>query len=370
MHKISLTSTLLILIINLLLFSNATNSNAEDTNTESFKNLSVTGQWFLAFEAGKKSGTDFNQFLLKRGYINIVKTINPSFSARITPDISVDREGDGEGDVELRLKYCYVKYSLPNSIFFSKAFLEFGLVHRPWLDFEEHINRYRVQGTMFLERNRILNSGDYGLTFVSNFGDLLDPEYKKKTDSANVGKFGSMAIGIYNGGGYHSIEQNTNKTIEGRLTLRPFYKAVPGLQLTYSSAIGRGNIEASPDWKLHTGFLSMEHHRFIFTAMYYRGIGNSYGTLVNDTGKSTKQSGYSVFGELRIFSKKASLFGRYDSLDFDEAFSNNSSRRYIIGIAYHFYGNCKMLLDYDRYEIKNTDTNSESIFEFAVEIYY
>lgn len=366
--KTLIYTTLIILCLFLLTLQNEI--QASDGKTGAMENLDVTGQWFLGFEAGKSSGAEFNQFLLKRGYINIVKNINSSFSARITPDISVDREGDGEGDIELRLKYCYVKYSLPGTNFFSDPFIEFGLVHRPWLDFEEHINRYRVQGTMFLERNRILNSADYGLTFVSNFGGTLDPEYKRETGSASLGKFGSMAIGIYNGGGYHSIEQNKNKTFESRISLRPFHQAVPGLQITYTNGIGKGNIETSPDWTLHSGFLSMEHRRFIFTAMYYQGTGNSYGTLVSESGAAAEQSGHSIFGELKMFSHKVSLFGRYDKFDFDEVFENESSRRFIFGFAYYFYKKSKIVLDFDKFEHIDSDKPGDSVFEFAVEISY
>ena len=93
----------------------------------------------------------------------------------------------------------HVNEGFPDFSLFSKPFIEFGLVHRPWLDFEEHINHYRVQGTMFLERNKIFNSADYGVTFVSNFGGEMGKEYKKRTNSSHLGKYGSIAVGIYNG---------------------------------------------------------------------------------------------------------------------------------------------------------------------------
>ncbi|MBD3386725.1 hypothetical protein GF407_17615 [candidate division KSB1 bacterium] len=92
-------------------------------------------------------------------------------SGRITPDISVDREGDGEGDLEMRLKYCYIDFKLPDFYLFTIPAIEFGLVHRPWLHYEDKINGYRAQGTMFLERNNIINSGDYGVTFTALLGE-------------------------------------------------------------------------------------------------------------------------------------------------------------------------------------------------------
>ena len=98
----------------------------------------ISGQWFLAYRHSKSA----REFILKRGYLTVQKKFTEQFSGRITPDITVDREGDGKGDVEMRLKYLYLKYNLPRFFFFNKSYMEFGLVQRPWIDFEEHINIY------------------------------------------------------------------------------------------------------------------------------------------------------------------------------------------------------------------------------------
>ncbi|MBE0673465.1 MAG: hypothetical protein IH591_02270 [Bacteroidales bacterium] len=56
------------------------------------------------------------------------------------------------------------------------SWLDFGMVSRPWLDFEEKINRYRVQGTMYTERVNIMNSADFGLTYVCLLGGKMPKE--------------------------------------------------------------------------------------------------------------------------------------------------------------------------------------------------
>jgi len=104
----------------------------------------ISGQWFMGYQYGDKGGNSVNVFNVKRGYIIIKKQITETISGRITPDISLDQEGDGRGDIELRLKYLYVKLKLPSVKIFTKPYIEFGLAHRPWLDFEEHMYRYRV----------------------------------------------------------------------------------------------------------------------------------------------------------------------------------------------------------------------------------
>lgn len=344
---------------------------AQNLSTGQVKDgFALKGQWFLSYEAGKLNDSDFNQFLLKRGYITIEKAFNSSISGRITPDITVDREGDGEGDIELRLKYCYLKYKFPEIAFLTGCFIEFGLVHRPWLDFEEHINEYRVQGTMFLERNTILNSADYGATLVSHFGGEMDGDYKQNVSDAYPGKYGSIAIGIYNGGGYHAIEKNLDKTVEWRLTIRPLVQYFPGLQFTYVGANGKGNIERPPDWNFHSAYVSWEHQKFVFTGMYFSGNGNSYGSAIDAVGNSLTQNGYSLFGELKFLSQKLSIMGRYDYFNSEIRLKNIFNERYIVGAAYHFLNGCKILLDYDMLETNQSNKKDESIFEVAVEVHY
>lgn len=220
------------------------------------KDFSVDMEWFLANRFGEKNNEPFNEFTLKRGYINIKKGISKNVSGRITTDITVDEEGDGEGDIELRLKYLYLKYKLKDILFLHKPFFEFGLVHRPWIDYEQIINRYRVQGRMFLERNDVINSADFGIVFMSLLGGEMDEAYKKHVNSKCAGKYGSLSFGVFNGGGYHAMENNRSKTFDGRLSLRPLPDFFPGLQFTYHGSYGTGNIEEEPHFHYQSLFTS------------------------------------------------------------------------------------------------------------------
>ena len=146
--------------------------------------MSFSGQWFLAFTVDEDDDVATNEFRLKRGYVTVKKKFNSRLSARVTQDIAVDQEGDGEGDIEIRLKYLYLRYTSDDWWIFSKPFAEFGLVHRPWLDFEQKTNPYRVQGTMYLERYKILRSADYGVTIGALLGDRIDEGYQNTVNDA------------------------------------------------------------------------------------------------------------------------------------------------------------------------------------------
>jgi hypothetical protein len=334
--------------------------------------LDIDMQWFMSYLSGKENDKTFNQFLLNRGYVTIKKKINKTFSGRITNDITVDKEGDGEGDVKVRVKYLYLKTELPSFGVFHKPYFEFGLVHRPWLDFEEHVNFYRVQGTMFVERNDILNSADYGIVLFSLLGGEMDENYKKTVNKNYAGKYGSFAVGVVNGGGYHAREKNKNKSLEGRITIRPFHKIFPGLQFSYNGAFGKGNTAEAPDWSYNLGYISYESSCLILTGSYFDGKGNSKGSAIKDTisFEALPQNGYSLFGEWKLFESQFSIIGRYDYFTREFPSADLTTKRTIAGLAFHFVPGSTLLLDYDYLDYSDKTKKNSYTFEIAVEFKY
>ncbi len=335
-----------------------------------FNGISFSGQWFLSYQSGRKSNVTDNEFLLKRGYITFQKKFDDHFTARITQDVSVDREGDGEGDIEIRLKYGYLRYQFGSNNILYKPQIEFGLVSRPWIDFEQAINPYRVQGTMFLERYGVLSSADYGITFLSLLGGEIDEEYQKKVNKNFPGRYGSIAFGIYNGGGYHAIEKNENKLIEGRLSLRPLPEIFPGLQLSYVGAYGKGNTGISPEFNVNTLFLSLETELIVLTGTYFRGKGFENGEKLSPENLPYNNNSYSVFADFNIPDTPVSLLGRYDYFNTDAEPEKINSKRIIVGASYVFLEGCKIIFDYDRVKRSNFTGNDDYIVEVAVEFRY
>jgi len=341
----------------------------QDNRQSPFDGLSFSGQWYMAYEVERSPDENFSEFKLKRGYVSVHKRFTERLSARITQDITVDQEGDGRGDIELRLKYGYMKYQLDQIAFLSQPFMEFGLVHRPWLDFEQKITGLRVQGTMFLERYWILRSADYGVMFGSLLGGQMDAEYRKNVSSAYPGRYGSIAFGLFNGGGYEAIEENENKLFEGRLTLRPLPAVLPGMQASCLVGHGKGNTTASPDLRYLAVFLSMEHSRFLATAQYYTGKGDVFGTAIDSEGKALDQRGFSLLGKVVTPISNLALFGRIDRFDSDTAVDDAEYHRYIAGLSVPIHQKSKIIIDYDHLE-SDLLSGIERTWEIAVEFNY
>ncbi len=320
-----------------------------------------SGLFFLNYEFEDGPEGYSNEFLLKRGYITFQSRLSEKVGVRFTQDVTIDQEGDGEGDIELRLKYAFVSYSFDNTRVFFKPVVEFGVVRRPWTDFEQRINDFRMQGSMFLDREKISASADYGITFVSLLGPPIENARELNLHPSYAGKYGSIGFGIYNGGGYAELEKNTNKLIEGQLTVRPLWNRLPGLQLTYAGSFGKGNIEQSPDFWKHLGFISYSSPRFVGTFQYYYGKGNLLGSKVYPNNEpiylrdgfyvrnnfSLPMQGTSTFGEVTPFNIPLIFTARFDWLENRET-SLNIRQRTIVGIAWRFPNGSKIMLDFEQ----------------------
>ncbi len=268
--------------------------------------VSLSGLFYLTYEVDEVDGEKSSRFFVPRAYLTMRVGILPKLSGRITFDTSQDLEGDGRGDMEVRLKYAYAEYEVGNWGLVRGLGLEAGIVHMVWLDFEEHINLYRMRSPMFLERTGIFNSADFGLTLGGGFGPDLPEDYTRSVSSHYASRYGSFAVGLYNGTGYHGDERNTDKVIQGRLTLRPLPDALPGLQVSGLAITGKGNQSAEsgeiPDWRTLDLFLSYQHPRGTLTAQHMWGEGNQKGTWTEPgaPGSAGDYSGYSIFGEGRL----------------------------------------------------------------------
>jgi hypothetical protein len=327
--------------------------------------------WYLSYQNGERgdndNGTGYSQFTIKRGYLTVKKDFLPWLTSRMTLDVTTvkdDAADDYTGSLAVRIKYMYGQFNLPDFAFLTKPFIEFGQVHMPWLDFEENLNWYRCQDTMFVERNNTFNSADVGINFVSLFGGLINEEYQKKVNSAYPGRYGSMALSLMNGAGYHAAENNGNKVLEGRLTVRPLPDIVPGLQLSYFGITGKSNQTTDPpEWQVNLGFVSFEHEYVVLTGQYYWGKGNQSGA------DEFKKDGYSFFTELKPH-KKFSIIGRYDYFNPNKDQKDDENRRYIAGVAYHLdkqHMNM-ILLDYDMVDYKQSNKTDDRRIQLTLQV--
>lgn len=330
--------------------------------------VDISGQFFLAYEVDRVAGRRSSEFALERGYITFRHRLSDRVLVRYTQDVTVDEEGDGIGDIELRLKFAFVQYNPDDVGFFTRPALQLGVVPRPWIDFEQRVNDYRLQGAMPGERDKLYRSADYGLLFTTHLGGVLPDEARGDMSSDFAGKYGSFALGVFNGGGYDALENNTNKAVEGRLSIRPLWDRLPGLQLSVFGVTGKGNIPESPDYDLGGGALTLQgrHGNVVFQG--HKGRGNIDGSFVDAALVARRHWGWSAFGEYVLPGSPLRVIGRYDRM-VESATGEMYRYRYLTGAVWRFSNGSKIVVDLER-EFRNGSAASPhfSRVEGAVEI--
>ena len=330
--------------------------------------VGFNGQFFISYEYDRAQEVISNEFSLKRGYITFRKQLKDRLEVRFTQDVTIDQQGDGAGDIELRLKYALANYSFNDVGPFTSINVEAGVVHRPWIDFEQDINDYRAQNSMMLDQTDIISSADFGLQFSAGIGEELDQASRRGLNS-NPARYGSIAVGIYNGGGYSSLEQNSNKVIEGRLTLRPFPDQLAGLQFSLFGAHGKGNLSESPDFSMAGTALSFESARLNVMLQGAQSLGDSDGNfIIPETNEPYKLRGWSFFSEADPFRSPIHFTFRYDNL-YNRDLNQIAHRQWIGGIAYVMENRSKIIFDVSRQENEFLNESTEfTRFEVVAEI--
>ena len=269
----------------------------------------------------KDTANHFNNFDVTRAYINVIGKFAYGIGTRVTADIYRNTDGS----LAYRLKYAYATWTPEKSALTFK----FGLLHTPWLDWEEHLWDYRMQGQMAMERTGYLSSADFGAGIDGNWG----------FDKVN------MQMGIYNGENYNKPVGDKQKDLMGRVSVRLLGTDQGGrdggLRLT-----GYGQVGKPTSGGRRHRFIGMLSYRskVVTLAAEYAATKDTASAPVSGLKKGRV---ISAFGVLRVPKSKVQIIGRFDSTDPNTKVDNDRTSRIIAGLAYQFSDNLRVLGDFD-----------------------
>ena len=268
---------------------------------------------YLQYAAELENRDGLNAFDVTRAYLNINAQVAPNVRFRFTPDIRRVTDGSLAGSLTVRVKYGFVQFDNPT----PKGWIRFGLHQSPWLDFEEGIDRYRVQGTMFSEREGLIpGSADFGASYFTPL----------------PGGYGELHAGVYNGEGFTQTDANKYKSMQARLTVRPLPNRGAWNGLRISGFYNAGWYAADRPRRLGIVMGTFEHTHVVATVQHLAATENPTPTTVQDIDRT----GSSAFLEVRQGVKGWAGIVRVDAYDPDQAIGANSQRRVIGGGAYWF----------------------------------
>jgi hypothetical protein len=274
----------------------------------------VSALSYIQYDAELEHRDGFNAFDVTRAYLNVNAQVSRTVRFRFTPDIRRASDGSLSGNLLLRVKYAFVQFDGAG----PRGWIRLGAHQTPWLDFEESIDRYRVQGTMFAEREGLIpGSSDFGASYFT----------------ALPGSFGEVHVGVFNGEGVGQPEANRYKSVQARLTIRPWPRAsafANGVRV--SGFYNAGWYGAGRPRRLAIVMGSFEHRHLVVTAQGVRATENPTPAAP----ANLERTGWSVFVEPRQGTSGWAGLLRYDSFDPDTSQSGDPEHRIIGGGAYWF----------------------------------
>jgi len=324
MKKIILSS---VLAMGLVSAANADVTVKSGAGTLKFNGVHYVG--FTKFSDDLDSANDKSEFEIRRSYLQVKGYFNenPKSYFRVTLD-----SHDEDGQLTTRFKYAYLY--LDNILPYTGV--EFGLAHRPWIDYEEHNGwLYRSISKVFVEAHEgahLTNSADKGINF--------------KTKTANF----SSELGVFNGEGYHESQVGDGMSAEWRLTWHAFgtgkiHHPKRYLNISYfgqNNAEYKGRTDANGNlvdlvWSgVHAVYNQPE---FLVAAQYVKVTDGDY---FDGGEQKVEGDGYSLNGEYRV-TPKIALIGRYDYFNYD--LDDSEKTRTLGGIAYKYNKNVKFLFN-------------------------
>ena len=267
---------------------------------------------YLQYSAELENREGLNAFDVTRAYVNINGQLADRVRFRFTPDVRRVTDGSLAGSLTVRVKYAFLQL---DNVGRSGSWIRFGMTQTPWLDFEESINRYRVQGTMFSEREALIpGSADFGVGYFSSL----------------PGSYGEFHAGIYNGEGFTQSEPNKYKSVQGRLTLR----LAPGRGLAnyfrISGFYNAGWYSEDRPRRMGIVMAHYEHPKLVATVQRVDATESPLNVPPGDI----ERSGWSAFVEPRQGPLGWAGLLRIESFDPNNSIVDNTHQRVIGGVAY------------------------------------
>ena len=292
----------------------------------------VYGQYLYQLKDSLGAG-DQNQFSIQRAYINVVGKFSGGLQTRVTGDL----QPSGSGNQMLRLKYAFAAWTPAGSDLTYK----FGLLHTPWLDWEEALWDYRMQGTTALDRNGYLTASD--------FGAGIDGTWQQDRVNGQVT--------LVNGEGYSGGPGDQRKDFQARVSVRAMNTddntRVGGLRLTAYAGIGKPTGGGTRNRLI--GMASYRSKEFTVAAEFASMKDtNSAVTLAQHTERMI-----SAFGVFHVPSSKVAVIARVDQYDPNTSVTGDRQTRVIAGASYQLHPNWRLLLDWDFLGYEGTPTPAQ-----------
>jgi hypothetical protein len=294
--------------------------------------VSVTGVIYTQYQYTDVPVAAKSTFDVTRAYVNVLGRFSNGITTRLTTDVY--RFG-ADNSLQVRLKYAFAAWTPTGSNLTYKL----GMIHTPFVDYEETLWDYRMQGTIAVDRTGAMTSADIGVGVDGHWnGEQVNGQ-----------------LVIVNGEGYAGGTGDFRKDVEARVSFRVQptndNSRVGGMRVTGYAGIGKA-----------TG--GADRNRYLGQVSYRTTQFTVAGEYVSRKDAAITGSIISAFGVYHLTGSKVAFIGRVDIVDPDKNVANNKTTRIIAGASYQLSPNVRLLADLDRlsFESGATATN-QALFQ-------
>ena len=300
----------------------ALTASAVQAQAQQAPQVSVTGVIYTQYQY-TDAPVHLSTFDMTRAYVNVLGRFSNGITTRLTTDILPTGT-----NLAIRLKYAFAAWTPTGSSLTYKL----GMIHTPWVDFEETLWDYRMQGTIAVDRNPGGGSALFTMT-AADIGVGVDGHWKGEQVNAQ--------FALVNGEGYAGGSGDFRKDFEARVSyrLQPTNdnSRVGGLRLSGYLGIGKFS-GTGADRNRYLGMLSYRTNQYTVAGEY-----------VSVKNAAVTGSIISAFGTYHLSPpSKIALIARVDIFDPDNNVADNGNTRIIAGASYQLSPNVRLLADLDR----------------------
>jgi len=281
----------------------------------------------------KDTVNHFNSFDVTRAYVNVLGRFSGGVGTRVTADIYRNTDGS----LSYRLKYAFATYTPQGSPLTFKL----GQIHTPWLDWEEALWDYRMQGQMAMERAGYMSAADFGAGVDGKWGPdrvnfqftVVNGETYKTGEVAGAG-----------GQGKDAMARISVRVLDTNDSSR-----VGGLRITGYAAYGKAATYA--DRNRYLAMLSYRTKQLT--------LAGEAAAAQDGLGAATNGHLYSAFGVYKFTPSKAAVIARVDIFHPQAGNTTDKQTRVIGGVSYQLTPNWRLLGDWDHVSYQGTPTAAQ-----------
>jgi hypothetical protein len=289
------------------------------------KKITIAGYTQIRYQALEETGK-IDGFDIRRARVDIKGTFSPYWGYRVQFDLA--------GTPKLIDAYAELKLNDYFNFTIGQAKIPFSLENLASSTKLELIDRSQAVEAL-TARGKDVGGNQNG----RDIGILLGGTVLKLKDRPVV----DYRLGVYNGSGINTADNNENKDIAARLIVHP----VVGLDISAALYDGSRFVpEVKTGTVVTTPSKTVNRNRFGLDLSYDLKNFSLRSEYISGKDDQTEREGYYVLGGYYFFQKKVQLVAKYDFYDTDKSKADNASTWYVLGANYNFNSNTKLQFNY------------------------